>query len=179
MSVLSKLFGSKAATKGGSPAEVFTGLRKMVFASKPSNFGPNGLWGVLMETAYPKGVATMVAVADGSVSVDFSKGGGILGLGGHEGPRRAASSLLEFAPRFSGQCKPTTEFPLPSVGNTRFYLIGPTTTFTAEASETDLGQGRLALSPLFHKCHELMTEIRKVDEKLKSERSSGSQPLQK
>jgi hypothetical protein len=42
-------------------------LRDRLLASAPSDFGiaPDGaVWGVLMETGYPKAVATLVALAD-------------------------------------------------------------------------------------------------------------------
>ena len=37
------------------------------------------VWGVLMELGLEQGVATMVAFADGTVSLYFSGGGGIIG----------------------------------------------------------------------------------------------------
>ena len=43
---------------------------------------------------------------------------------------------------------------------------------TAEAKEEDLGYGRHQLSPLFHKGHELISEIRTVDEKLRVEQGA-------
>ncbi len=60
----------------------------------------------VMETGYEEGVATLVAVADGSVSLYFSKGGGVIGGGSHESVRGAAAAFLDaaeaFLPRFQG-----------------------------------------------------------------------------
>jgi hypothetical protein len=155
-------------------ADIYVGLRHQVLALKRADLklGAGSVWGVLMETGYEKAVMTLVVLADRTVSLYFSNGGGIIGLGQHDGPRRVASALLELAPQFSTICEPVTEFPLPRKRNTRFYLMASETTLTAEALEADLRHNRLALSPLFHRCHELITEIRKVDETLRTQRSA-------
>jgi len=63
-----------------------------------------------MDMGMPNGTATMIAVADGTVSLYTSAGRGIIGLGPHEEPRKVVAELLQFAPQFSVHCKPTTEF---------------------------------------------------------------------
>jgi hypothetical protein len=156
MTLFTRMFASKAKTKDNDPAAVYLGLRTMVLASKPATFG-DGIWGLLMETGYPNGVATLVALADGTVSLYYSRGGGILGLGPHEGPRTAAAELLDFAPAYTQYCQSTDEFPLPHLGHTRFYVVVGSAILTTDATESDLGNRRHALSPLFHKCHELIT----------------------
>ncbi|MDE3137849.1 MAG: hypothetical protein KGL59_14815, partial [Acidobacteriota bacterium] len=128
-----------------------------------------GVWGVVMETGYPGVVATLVAVADGSVSLYFSNGGGIIGLGGQEGPQRASRALLDAAPQFRKEFEPTTKYPLPREGHVRFYLLTRDAALTAEAKEEELGGGAHPLTPLFQKAHELITEIRLVDEKRQAE----------
>lgn len=145
----------------------------MILSPAPKDIGlkpkPNEVWGVLMETGHPKAVVTLVALADGTVSLYFSNGGGMLGLGGHPGPRQTAQSFLMESQRFSEQAQPTTTFHLPKPTFTRFYLLTGTQVLTVEAKEDDLGYGRHPFSPLFHKGHELITEIRKVDSKPRAE----------
>jgi hypothetical protein len=174
-SILGGLFGSTASADY-KVAEVYAGLRKMVFDVKPADLGlklsGNDLWGVVMETGYPNGVVTLVALADGTVSIYFSGGGGIIGLGQHDGPHRAAQALLAFAPQYLPQAKPTKNFPLPRKDYTRFYLLTNKGSMTAEAKEDDLGNNRHALSPLFHKAHELIGEIRVTDEKRRAQQES-------
>jgi hypothetical protein len=121
-----------------------------------------------MEAGYQDAVATLVTIGDGTVSLYFSNGGGIIGVGQHEGPRKASEAFLAFAPRFIAHTKPTTVFPLPTEGHTRFYFLCFDGVRTAEAKEEDLGNDRLALSPLFRKAHEVITAARLVDESQKA-----------
>ncbi|HKW17305.1 MAG TPA: hypothetical protein VJO35_07355 [Terriglobales bacterium] len=176
MMVLKGFFFGKSAPQGKPPAEVYAGLRNMILTQRPSNF--SGFWGVVMDMGMPNGTATMIAVADGTVSMYTSTGGGIIGVGPHEGPKRVAAELLQFAPPFFAHCQPTTEFPLPKPGNTSFYLMGPDATVTAEAESQKLGSGQHALAPLFRKCHELLTEIRLVEQKLRAKTSNHSPAVQ-
>jgi hypothetical protein len=166
MSFISKPFSAKPPSQSKNPAEVYAGLRNMILTKRPPNF--EGFWGVVMDIGVPNGSATMIAVADGTISLYTSGGGGIIGVGPHDGPKRIAADLLQFAPQFSVNCQETKAFPLPVAGDTRFYLMGPTAVLTAEARSDELGSGRHPLSPLFKKCHELLTEIRLVDQNLRA-----------
>ena len=151
-------------------AENYAVLRKAVFATQPDTLGliepadKNALWGVVMETAYGEAAATLVAMADGAVSLYFSNGGGIIGAGSDPGARQAAQALLEMAPRFLSACAPATKFPLPEKSHVRFYLLAWGSTQTAEAAEEALAGNGHALSPLFHQAHEVITAIRLADE---------------
>jgi hypothetical protein len=158
-------------------ADVYSGLRKTLFETKPETIGiaetdSISVWAVVMETGYPTAVATLVAIADRTVSIYFSNGGGIIGLGPHAGPRRASESLLQAAPQFLPLLKLASDFSLPSPSFTRFFLLTNRGTFTAEAREKDLGEGHHALSGLFHQGQELLTEVRLVEQ----QRSANKAP---
>ncbi len=154
-------------------AEMYAGLRNSLLTTKAEAIGlkpaANEVWGVMMETGYSKAVASLVAVADGTVSLHFSNGGGIIGLGQHPGPRRIGKEFIALAQQFAAQAKPTTDFPLPQLDFTSFCLLSGSGVLFVEANANDLGQGRHPLSRLFLKGHELITEIRVIDEK----RSAG------
>jgi len=154
-------------------AEVYAGLRNSLLTAKAETIGlkpaANEVWGVMMETGYSKAVASLVAVADGTVSLYFSNGGGIIGLGQHPGPQRVGKDFIALAQQLAAQAKPTTDFPLPQPDFTNFYPLSGSGVLCAEAKESDLGQGRHPLSRLFLKGHELISEIRVIDEK----RSAG------
>ena len=161
----------------GSP-EAVQGLRQMVLSTDPTSLGierseSNKVWALLTETGYPDAVVTLVAIADGTVSLYFSNGGGIIGAGNHERVRNASDALLAAAPAFLASAQPTAEYPQPSDGNTRFYFLTFDGVFTVEAREDDLGNSRLPISPLFHKAHEVITEIR-LTEKGGNKRQSSS-----
>jgi hypothetical protein len=122
-------FAAKRQAGAGAPmiAEVYAGLRSELLITKAETIGlkpaVNEVWGVMMETGYSKGVASLVAVADGTVSIYFSNGGGFIGLGQHPGPQRVGKELIVLAQQFVAQARPTTNFPLPQPGFTSFYLL--------------------------------------------------------
>lgn len=177
VSLLSGLFSTNTDAADYKVAETYSGLRSMVFGTRPEGIGikvkhPGEVWGVLMETGYPEAVATLLALADGTVSLYFSNGGAIVGVGPHPGPQRAAQSFLSAAQQYTRQSQPTKSYPLPKRSFTRFYLFTGAGVLTTEAKEDDLGYGRHFFSPLFHKGHELVTEIMKVDERLRAEQGA-------
>lgn len=178
LSALAGLFGSKSNAAEYELAEAYTGLRNMVFETSPAQLGLNPaateVWGVLMETGYPDAVVTLLVLADGTVSMYFSNGGGIIGLGQYPGPERASKSLLASAQQFVSKAKPTSDHPLPAPSLTRFYLLSGQGSYFAEAREQDLGEGRHLFAPLFHKGHEVITEIRLGDEKRRAEQGAAA-----
>lgn len=180
LSGLLGLFGcGKQPVKENKVADVYQGLRQQVFKLDPRKIGlepsaENRVWAVLMETGYPQAVVTLVMIADGTVSIYFSHGGGIIGLGPHEGPRKASFDLLSIAPQFQHYATPTSDFPLPQPGHTRFYFLTYDGIGTVDGIEDDLGNNRSPLSPLFFKAQDVITQIRLTDEKRKAEQ--GGKP---
>lgn len=175
MGIFSRIFGRREPQPGprqpapATPdpsgyevAEVFRGLRAQVLGlAKDSSFASgDGPAAVLMESGFPGAVVSLVAVADGTTSLYFSNGGGMIGLGAHDAVRAASARFLAAAADASAQMEPTDETPLPSLGRVRFYLVAVDGTRTAEASEQDLGNHRHALSPLFHLGHAVISAIR-------------------
>jgi hypothetical protein len=118
------------------------------------------VFAVLMETGYPEAVATLLAVADGTVSLYFSNGGGIIGGGEHEPIRKVSRELITLAQSCVPNSNLADSFPLPKPGYVRCYLVTDGGVHTFEAPEEDLGYERHPCSPLFHKGHELITAIR-------------------
>ena len=107
-------------------------------------------FGILMETGYAKAVASLVVFAEGSTSLYFSNGGGIIGAGEHACVRATLAPFFKAAEAHVGAFAPAASTPLPGRGRVRFYLRTFQGTLSAEADEQDLGQMRHALSPLFH-----------------------------
>jgi hypothetical protein len=77
-------------------------LREKLLSAKPSDFGLAAthdlprVWGTIMEMRVGKAVVSLVAVAEGSTSLYFSTGGGVIGGGEHESVRAANRKLLTF-----------------------------------------------------------------------------------
>jgi hypothetical protein len=169
MGLFNKFFGKKR-----NVADKFLELRSMALSLEAEQVGlkpdsSHPVFGVLMETVYDDTVATLVAVGDGSVSLYFSNGGGIIGLGEYDEPRKACFSLLSFAQEFISHFQPTKDYPLPANGYTSFYFLTVHGILTATAKEQDLENRRTPLSPLFYNAQDVITQARLVDEKRRKE----------
>ena len=122
------------------------------------------VWGLLTDIGYAEGVVTLVVFADGTTSLYFANGGGIIGGGAHASVRAAASRLLATAERHRGMLAPAQAAPLPAVGRVGFTLRTFAGNLGAEASEADLTGRRHPLSTLYAAAHEVITALREATE---------------
>ena len=150
------------------PADTARALRQQALTVEAGALGlapgpaRQHVWGILMETGYPEGIATLVVLADGTTSLYFSNGGGVIGAGGHELVRAASDALLSAAEGYLAGFGAVDGTPLPDVGRVRFYVRTFDGMRGAEADEDDLGEHRHQLSPVFHAAHEVIGAIRQV-----------------
>ena len=153
-------------------ADVYLHMRQQVLELDGDALGElksKPVWAVLMETGYPEAAFTLVAVVDGTASLYFSNGGGIIGAGEHDQVRRTALSLVDRGEKFWSHMKQVDAFPNVSPGNTTFYLVTPRGIFSHTAKEDDLGEGRDKLSELFHQGHALIAQMRTADDQRRAE----------
>ena len=150
------------------PADAARDLRQQALTVEAGELGlvasaarPH-VWGILMETGYPEAVATLVVLGDGTTSLYFSSGGGVIGAGEHYVVRAASDALLAAAEAHLAGFAPTDVTPLPDVGRVRFYVRTFDGMRGVEADEDDLGEGRHQLSPVFHAAHEVIGAVRHV-----------------
>jgi hypothetical protein len=115
-----------------------------------------------METGYPEAAASLFAVVDGTTSLYFSSGGGIIGAGEHAAVRATLPPLFAAAEAHAASLVPAAATPLPEPGRVRFYLRTFGDTLTAEAAEDDLGHLRHPLSSLFHAGQEVIAAMRQT-----------------
>ena len=150
-------------------ANVYEGLRRQALETDPAELGfaPSPehprVYGVLTEMGYPTAVATLACFIDGSTSMYFSTGGGIIGAGEHEQVARVSIAFVGFADGFVDLTEPAIEFPLPSVGRVRFHLLSFTGNSTAEAGEEELAEQRHPLSRLFYGAQAVISQLRLLD----------------
>jgi hypothetical protein len=124
-----------------------------------------GVEGALMDLAYPNGSATLVAMADGTVSMYVSSGGGFLGMGGRPAVRAAAQAFLSAAKTFAAGFSEATSYPLPNPGQVRFFVTAPNSVRASEAiDEQALQAAAHALSPLYAAAQAVITQIRLVSD---------------
>lgn len=100
-----------------------------------------GVWGVLMERGYSKGVATFVALVDGTASMYTSTGGAAVGGKAYTPARAAALKLVARAADALSATTPAKDFPKPSVGRVRFYVLAEDGVRAAEVDATPGGDG--------------------------------------
>jgi len=117
-------------------------------------------WGILMETGYRGGTATLFALSDGTTSLYLTSGGGVIGGHTQEGVRQANAALIETANQYLQHLKPSESFPLPAPGQTIFYVLTDSGVLSGDGLEEDLGFGRHLLSPLFHAGQRVITQLR-------------------
>ena len=180
LSLFGRLFVTEPApTVPYKQADIHESLRSQVLSLKPSDIGesdPEKILAVIMETGYEEAAATLVAVCDGTGSLYFSNGGGIIGGGEHPQGAVAAKALVAEARKFQNKFVATKETPLPMPGDTRFYIVRGKGLLTAVAKEDDLGEQRSVLHPLFYKGQDLITVIRLIEEDRRKKENGGTEP---
>jgi hypothetical protein len=129
---------------------------------------PEGEWPgasvAMMEIVVDDATASIVAVADGTVSLYLSNGGGTIGAGDHLSVRQAGQRFLRVAADHAPWMTGTTEFPLPNEGNVRFHVRTPDGDFSKEVPEDTLRARRDELAPLYLAGQDVLTEIRQIRE---------------
>jgi hypothetical protein len=162
--------GGRLRGSAASGEQVYQGLRAQILTLDPAAagllHGPDHpvVWGALMETGHPRGTATLVALADGTTSLYFSTGGGIIGGGFHQAVATATRSFLADLEHHLPMLRPDPDATLPAVGQVVIRALTYTGRMSAEAAEDDLGHGRHQLSPVFHAAHRVIAELRLIEE---------------
>jgi hypothetical protein len=114
----------------------------------------------MMEIGTATGVASFAAIADGTVSMYTSPGGGVIGAGAHAAVRDAAQRFRIAVAESRGLLEPTEHFPLPEAGQVRFQVRMADRAYTAVATEAALRTQRHPLSELYGAGQDVITEIR-------------------
>jgi hypothetical protein len=159
------LFGRKHSGDGAGadPREVFLGLRSQVLNLTAASPGcpPNApVLALLMETGLARAAATLVGVADGTTSLYYSTGGGVIGAGTRRDVGIATARWLQTCGELLDQLSPVADPPLPSEGTVQFVAVTPGGLLGAVVPAADLGERRHALSPLFYAGHDVITQVR-------------------
>jgi hypothetical protein len=133
-------------------------LRAGVLAIAPEDIGLNPadcprVWGVMMELGIAEVVASLVALADGSVSVYLSNGEGVIGCGLHPDVRAAAVKMLDAAEGVVSRCIPMDSYPMPGNDRVRFYLLTSAGILGADAARVELDDGAVDLAELYYAGH--------------------------
>ena len=110
--------------------------------------------GITDATKLPRPGLEEAALRGGAAGLAYEKSGD------HESVRTTSSELLRLASQLAGEMLETNEFPLPTQGRVRFYLITPGRVLTVEAPEPNFQNGNAPLSPLYYEGHKVIAAIR-------------------
>ncbi len=153
------------------PAQSYLQLRERILNLNPTELGlkpsiafPHA-WGVIMETGYDAGSAMLVALADGTTSLYYSTGGGIIGSGGYSPVAEASKKLVSQADDYVRHYPATTDFPLPEVGQVKFYFMSYDGVRVAETTEDELTSGKRTLSPLYQHAQASLKQLHQLSSK--------------
>lgn len=150
------------------PAAASRELRAMVLALSAADLGltranyPHEVWGMLMETGMQGGHYTLVALADGSTSLYYSTGGGIIGAGSWPAVKAASERFLDQGDRALDRSAPARSLQPPPSGSTRFFFLTFAGMHVGTAPDAALTRKNHRLAALFRAGHEVITAIREA-----------------
>ena len=159
-------------TPSPEPAQTYLQLRGRILSLNPeelhltSSSNAPHVWGVLVETGYEVGVATLVSFADGTTSLYYSTGGGLLGSSDYTSLAEASKTLVAEAERhLQHMSKIKDDITLPEIGQVSFILLTYSGAFSAIASEQQLASGSHPLSLLYTQARTTIEQLRVLADK--------------
>jgi hypothetical protein len=153
------------------PDPTYLQLRKRILRLTPPEVGlPETspgiqVWGVIMETGYEVGIATLVVFFDGTTSLYFSTGGGMLGSSDYSPLAKVAQTLVTQAEGKLSQMSSAKEIDIPSAGQVRFTFLTYSGLFTSIIPEESLASANHSLSQLYASGRETITQLRLVKDR--------------
>lgn len=160
--VVLSLVGANIAFRAKNPSAEGMGLalRQSALEVKAADLGlqpePGKPYGVVVDLS--DGVASIVAFANGNVSLHLNKDGGVMGGGSQAPVRRAVQSLVESAA--AAPLPASDDDRLPAAGEIRITALTPEGRRSAVAKERDLESGNHPLSPVFLAANDVITALR-------------------
>jgi hypothetical protein len=159
--------GQSGPHRARGSAETFAVLRSQALHAEPASLGLSPgpgtaqVFGVIMDTTYAPGTATLIALTDGTVSLCTSTGGGVVGAGGQERVAAAARRLLTAAESQLSLFMAGGD-DLPGAGETQITVRTYTGPLSLTATEEELGGGRHPASPVFYAAYRVIAELHKL-----------------
>jgi hypothetical protein len=162
---------SQRASDGDAPIDpqdIVVALRFAALTLQPEEIGldahntPTSIWGLVIETAYPDAVASLVVLADGSVSLYVSNGSGCVGCGTHNDVRIEGTHLLSIATNSLELATPSGDFGYPPPHHVRFYFLTIGGPRSAQVRLEQLNAVDAQLSALYFAAQRVINTIERV-----------------
>ena len=128
------------------------------------------VYGVLMDWRFGEQTATVVSMGNGQASLYTTATFGVIGGEGHESVRTAAIAFVRTAQVHYDEGVPTTEYPYPELGHTRFYLICFDGVRVIDTETDAVADGTDKRSDLFVAGHRVLTELRSITQRMEKRR---------
>lgn len=118
------------------------------------------VWAAFMDLSVSDSVASLLASADGTSSLYFGTGGGIIGAGKHPQVRAASRRFLVALDAALDSLTDVADFVLPGTGRIAFAVRTYDGKRGAHVAEAELKSGSHPLSKSFMAGHELIAYLR-------------------
>jgi hypothetical protein len=158
-----RAFGERRARAAAAAAALREEVLSRRFISALPPGAPGAVRGAVMDWGVGDGLATLVALEDGTVSLYLNPGGGIIGAGTHPNVAQAAKAFRAEAANARTAFTAADTFPRPGPDSYTFYLL--TDSATLRAGPVSVGAVRGTSHPLAAvagAAQALMTEVRRV-----------------
>src|SRR5262245_22254743 len=124
MGALGVLGGIAMFGRKSPPHNPLWELRSQLLSAPPKDAASlvapgTSVWGVLMETGYAQGPVTLVVIGDGTTSLYYPTGGGVIGAGPHPAVAAASTALLVTADALKDAAAPARNVDFPATGKVR------------------------------------------------------------
>lgn len=158
------------SSKINPPAQIYLQMRQRVLDTDPLSVGilPNDsasqVWGTMMEFATGNTAVTLVSLADGTTSMYFGNGGGVIGGGGDPAVAQASRDLVALAESYLDDMEPMQEIPLISGGIIRFITLTYKRLSSIDIPQARLFKGNHLFMPLFNQANRVISLLRMLRE---------------
>jgi hypothetical protein len=163
---------SKSSSNNNELEDTYDGLRNLAFSCTPDKIGvtldeDNQVYGAVIDMAISDNrIATMAFFIDGSASLYFSNGGGILGSGQHDSVKKIVGSFLISVHQVLPIMRLTKDFNAkPRDNHHIFYLFTRVGIYTYDMDINKYKETK-ETNFLFTVSQMVLTEIRNTNEKL-------------
>jgi hypothetical protein len=153
------------------PANIGRDLRRMALSTSPQDMGVKPskefprIYAVLMDWPIGEQIATVFSSSAGAASLYTTSKFGVIGGEGHETVRAAAKALVKASDRHFAAATPTSEFPYPREGHSRFYFITFDGVRVIDTDSATITSGKSEYAELFELGQGVLTEMRLLTEK--------------
>lgn len=168
MGILDKIFTNRR--KKENP---YHELRNQALLAKPSEIGieinnENQAYGAVIDMQMGRYIATLVCFMDGTTSLYFENGGGIIGIGQRcDEVAEESRSFLQNSPQVLGSMELTNNTAMPSKNHHSIYMLTSKGIYKSQLDPERIDSANEEMQLLFSMYQQLLSTVRESTEKIK------------